>query len=428
MIELPQSNSAMIPIGYFTTASATQVTSIGLVASDDAELLKYQAGAVTDISSRTIVHIQGGQFNISLIPTDLDTLGPGRMIFRDENIHLPFHETFTVVKSNYWYSKYGADRLEVDVTTNNDKSGYSLSADQSDVTIGVVNSVGVVTSVQNLTNQVTVATNNDKTGYSISGSKTTLDALNDVSSSDLAAQITENDLDHIVKTGVSIPSNPSSGSYLDQMMNKDGSQTFDRGTDALEAIRDRGDAAWPTVTVPTNFASLNIGTNGKVDANVTQVGSDTQSATDLKDFADAGYNPSSNMVLFVGEVNTINDKTGYSLAADQSGVTVGVVNSVGVVTSVALVSDFGSAAKTAVNSEMVDVMTVDTMAELSQGAPPTNPTREEAAMLTYMTINNKETSTALEKAIYNAAGTKIAKGTLSDVGATFTKAKLVSGA
>ena len=38
------------------------------------------------------------------------------------------------------------------------------------------------------TGQVTVGTNNDKTGYSISGTKTTLDALNDVSTADVNAQ------------------------------------------------------------------------------------------------------------------------------------------------------------------------------------------------------------------------------------------------
>jgi len=37
---------------------------------------------------------------------------------------------------------------------------------------------------------------------------------------------------------------PTAGSFSDNIMNKDGSQTFDPATDSLEAIRDRGDAAW----------------------------------------------------------------------------------------------------------------------------------------------------------------------------------------
>lgn len=51
-------------------------------------------------------------------------------------------------------------------------------------------------------------------------------------------------LDHLAQAG-SAPT-PADGSYLDNVMNKDASQTFDPTTDSLEAIRDRGDAAWVT--------------------------------------------------------------------------------------------------------------------------------------------------------------------------------------
>lgn len=113
--------------------------------------------------------------------------------------------------------------------------------------------------------------------------------------------------------------------------------------------------------------------DGPVPANVTQIGGDAQSLADLKDFADAGYDPSTDKVqgvvlvdttntntdmrgtdnalpassapanfgdlaitettglVSVGTNNdktgytasTVSDKTGYSLAADQSGVTIG---------------------------------------------------------------------------------------------------------
>jgi hypothetical protein len=51
-------------------------------------------------------------------------------------------------------------------------------------------------------------------------------------------------LDHLVGTSTGIPAIPA-GTYLDQIMD-DGSQVFDRSTDSLQAIRDRGDAAWLT--------------------------------------------------------------------------------------------------------------------------------------------------------------------------------------
>lgn len=51
---------------------------------------------------------------------------------------------------------------------------------------------------------------------------------------------------------------------------------------------------------------------GAVSANVTQISGDTQSATDLKDFADAGYDPSTNKVQGVVLVDTVTTLTGHT--------------------------------------------------------------------------------------------------------------------
>lgn len=94
---------------------------------------------------------------------------------------------------------------------------------------------------------------------------------------------------------------------------------------------------------------------------LTQIGGAAQSATDLKDFADAGYDPATNKVQGVVLADTttavtndvgitqagadkawgtaaraLTDKAGFSLAADQSPVTVGTVNTVGDKTGYAL--------------------------------------------------------------------------------------------
>lgn len=68
------------------------------------------------------------------------------------------------------------------------------------------------------------------------------------------------------------------------------------------------------------------------------------------------------------------------------------------------------------------------LAELAQGAPPATPTRAQALMLLYMAERNKLTVTATEKAIYNDAGTKIAKKALSDAAGTYTEDEMISGA
>jgi len=69
--------------------------------------------------------------------------------------------------------------------------------------------------------------------------------LNDLSSADIQTVIETNDLDHLAK--VAHPSgDPVANTLLDYMMNVDGSQTFDRTTDALEALG-AGGGGGPTV-------------------------------------------------------------------------------------------------------------------------------------------------------------------------------------
>jgi len=91
---------------------------------------------------------------------------------------------------------------------------------------------------------------------------------------------------------------------------------------------------------------------------LTQIGGVAQSATDLKDFADAGYDPATNKVQGVVLTDTttavtndvgitqaaadkawgtaaraLTDKAGFSLAADQSTVTIGTVNTTSALTT-----------------------------------------------------------------------------------------------
>jgi hypothetical protein len=80
-----------------------------------------------------------------------------------------------------------------------------------------------------------------------------------------------------------------------------------------------------------------------------------------------------------------------------------------------------------VNTEVSDVIKVDTMPEVIQGVPPTTPTLIQALMYLYQAVVNLQVQTATETSIHNAAGTKIAKSTVSEVGGTTTKEKMVSG-
>jgi hypothetical protein len=91
-------------------------------------------------------------------------------------------------------------------------------------------------------------------------------------------------------------------------------------------------------------------------------------------------------------------------------------------------SCIGDDALAQINTEVVDVLKTDTIAEPAQGAPPATPTFEEALMYVYFKLRNKSETTATEDALYDDAGTtKLMKAAVSDNGTTFTKAEYVSG-
>lgn len=92
-----------------------------------------------------------------------------------------------------------------------------------------------------------------------------------------------------------------------------------------------------------------------------------------------------------------------------------------------LAEDLNAAAKASVNAEVVDGLTVDTIAELAQAQPPTTPTLAQAIMLLYMSVRDKLETTGSEQRIHNDAGTVIAKSALTFASGTFTRAKLASG-
>jgi len=81
-----------------------------------------------------------------------------------------------------------------------------------------------------------------------------------------------------------------------------------------------------------------------------------------------------------------------------------------------------------INTEVVDALGTDTLAQLSQAIPATTPTIKTALMLLYMIARYQLPTTSSSLGVYNDAGTKIAKKALSDDATTYTEGKMASGA
>lgn len=99
---------------------------------------------------------------------------------------------------------------------------------------------------------VTVSLNLDKTAYYMAGTKTTLDALNDISTAQVNTEcdnaLVTYGLDHLVSAAV-VGTDVVDNSIIAKLASKSATadwDTYDNTSDSYEAIRDRGDAAWIT--------------------------------------------------------------------------------------------------------------------------------------------------------------------------------------
>lgn len=237
----------------------------------------------------------------------------------------------------------------------------------SDVTIAsVTGAVGSVTS------GVTVTTNNDKSGYALSnaGVQAIWDAL--TSALTTAGSIGKLLVDNINAT---ISSRLASASYS--------------APPSAAAIRAEMD------TNSTQLAKLGTPAGASVSADIAAVKVDTAAILD-----DTGTS---------GVVVASGSKTGYSLASDQSSVTVGTVN------------DLGTTARGRVNAEVLDVLNVDTFAEPSS-VPAATSTLVAKLQWLFAIARNKLTQNATTQTLRNDADSaNIATSTIADDGTTMTR-------
>lgn len=215
------------------------------------------------------------------------------------------------------------------------------------------------------------------------------------------------------------------------------------------------------------YDSLISGTD-ILPSNITQIGGVAQSATDLKDFADDGYDPTTNKVqgvVLVDTTTTNTDMRGTNNAALASVCTearLAELDAGNLITDVANVkadtaailidtTEIGAAGAgltalgdtrlinldaaistratpAQVNTEVSDVIKTDTIAEMVQGAPPSSPTLEQLLNYLYRIFRNKTITDATFHEVYDDAGTTILfKFAVSDDGTDFTKAKGITG-
>ena len=171
---------------------------------------------------------------------------------------------------------------------------------------------------------------------------------------------------------------------------------------------------------PANVINSLVVGSDLLDVSLVQVAGDAQSATDLKDFADAGYDPATNKVEGVKLADTLTTYTGNTLQTGDTFARLGAPAGASIAADIAT-----KATPAQVNTEVLDVLNVDTFSEPSSVPAATSTLRAKIGWLFLLARNTitQTSTTQLVKA--DDASTTVGTSTVSDDGSVFTRGKYI---
>ena len=178
---IQQSNSQVISFGPFVDKTDGFTELSGLVSAFDNAttgiMLSKNGGtfAVRHATVTTSVYDSHGYYKITLDATDTNTLGLLRVMYSDPTTCLPVWEDCLVIPAAVKAPLAGTALLTTNVTQWLTAAAPAMTGDAF---------ASLATLLTRIASTLTITSGkvdvNDKTGFSISGTKTTLDALNDI--------------------------------------------------------------------------------------------------------------------------------------------------------------------------------------------------------------------------------------------------------
>lgn len=160
---LKQSTTVTVQFGPFVDVGDGVTPETGLATNMDnattgIRVSKNGAAMVDRNSATAPSHDDDGYYRVELSATDTNTLGTLMIQYEESATCLPMWKEFMVVPANVWDSFFGADNLQVDTVQI---SGTAQTANDVGADVNaILDDTG--------TSGVVVATNNDKTGYALS--------------------------------------------------------------------------------------------------------------------------------------------------------------------------------------------------------------------------------------------------------------------
>ena len=435
--------SQEVLIGRFvdSTDGNTEETAL-TIANTDIKIWKTGATTLANKNSGGATHISNGDYYATLDATDTDTIGPLKI-----SVHvagaLSVQVWCCVLDEAVYDALFGTTALATatnitagTITTVTTLTGHTPQTGDSFARLGAPAGASVSADIAAVKVD-TAATLIDTAEIGAAGAGLTAIPWNAAWDAEVQSEVDDalvaQRLDELLNADSDIDglAPPTVGSVFHELMTKTaGSFTYDQTTDSIEAIRDRGDAAWTTATGFSTLTSGDVST-AVWDAATATYGSagsygllvETNLADILTDTAEIG-------VAGAGLTNINLPNQTMDIIGNITGNLSGSVGSVTGLTASNLDATISSRATPAqVNTEVLDVLTVDTFAQPGQETPAATTTLKNILTYLYKGFRNrKDTTTAGAFKLYNDDATTVdQKSTLTDDGVTFTATELESG-
>jgi len=386
MQELRQSTAVNVMLGPFVDDTDGKTTEEALTLSQaDLQLSKNGGTAAQKNDTNSATHRYGGNYSVPLNATDTNTLGCLELMCKESGA-LPVRRSFMVVTQNYWDSKYGTDKLQVDVTqiAGVAQTGNDVGADVDAI---LADTDELQTNQGNWVTATTVA-------------------LNAQGKADVNAEVDAALADYDPPTKAELDAAESNIRGAD-------SDTLKTISDQVDGLNDPSasaiaDAVWDEAIADHTTSTTFGGKNQKVVPSETLA----DYKADVSSLA-----VEANVETHVtNSLNSYDPPTRTELTSDKDEI----------ITEIDTLNDLSAAD---VNAEVCDVLKTDTSGEPAQGAPAETASIEAKVAWLYKLARNKITNDGTDIKVYNDAGTVVDhKASVSESGGTVTRAKFGTGA
>lgn len=211
---------------FVGTDGVTPDSSVVIGNADQAEALKANGAATVDISGATMTAVTGcdGWYDLTLTTSHTDTVGTLEIIIQDSSEYLPVYARFYVIEESVYDAMYASAAA---FPTN--FADLSISASSGRVDVASV--AGTAQTAGDLADLITTV------DTVVDGIDTKVDTIDGI-------------VDDILT---------DTGTTLDTKLDDIQGGTFNSSTDSLEAIRNRGDAAWTGSAVTSDSGTAQAG-------------------------------------------------------------------------------------------------------------------------------------------------------------------------